>query len=246
MKHLEAISPEANPWAGVVFAAPPAGFLSEARRKYPNTVSLLFHLPLDTADYQAVFGTRKSISPIVTKELREAQDGLGRLGIGDPRRDVTSENFDTEVKSVPGAFVILVGHNENGEFVFVNGSRRGLADLANGCRAAQRFCIFVSCRSQEFLSASGAIGLKHEVSFNEGIYIARQLTAAIDSEATKELSATNVASKLRDIEKKAHFRFQTRYLILKGCGTAVGLMVIALVLYELDDCKGKAAPCLRH
>jgi hypothetical protein len=183
------------------------------------------------------------MSPTVLEDVREGRHGLQIVNLPDARRDVTAENFDEKVKAVQGAFIILIGHNDNGNFVFVNGSKRDISDLANTCGASGKLCIFIACRSQESILAGAALGLRHEVTFAEGTEIAKTVMAVLTRNAATGMSAEELTNYLRQTERKAHFRYQTKYLIFKGCGAALGLMVIALVSYGFDDCKGKATPC---
>src|SRR5207249_10501973 len=142
-------------------------------------------------------------------------------------------------------YVLIVGHNQEGRFAFLNGSDKALDDLANDCAASGKICIFISCRSRKYIHAGVAYGLSSELTFPQAFYITKAVQDFLISRKSQSTSPAVLYSHLQQTEAEATFKFQTRYLILKGCGAATGLIVLAIVVADLsdDDCKRPGIPC---
>src|SRR5436309_3503276 len=149
-KHLAL---ESNPWPGVLFSAAPADAVREAQVPHSSNVQIYYQLPITDADYRKLFGAEHTISAQTREEIQQVKTSLKVNGLQDAHRELTADNFGDVLKRTTAAYVLIVGHNQEGRFAFLNGSDKALDDLANDCAASGKICIFISCRSRKYIHA---------------------------------------------------------------------------------------------
>ncbi len=213
------------------------------RKEYPSTARLFIQLPVSDIDFRKIFG-KKPVSASDKDELRDVREKLKAVNRNDGDRGVNADNFEKFLGSTKESFVVVVGHNERGTFKFLDGSGEGIGDLANACAAAGKLCVFVSCQSRSHLDNTGALGLSREVTFVQGIYIAKKVSEFINSRTEKATTPEVLASRLSRVELVSHLKHRVTYLIFKGCGSILGVVVVAIIIQALeDDCDGGKKPC---
>jgi 6-phosphogluconolactonase len=137
-------------------------------------------LPTTPEEYRALFGDDAIVSEPVEEELRRVH-----LAVRDEeRRSISATTFDQKLKETRGFYVAMVGHNEAGQFRFLDGSSKPLLELARSCESLGRMCIFLSCRSEQYLrSESSAIGVAQDLTFVQAITILRDIEAIAQGSA---------------------------------------------------------------
>jgi hypothetical protein len=236
----------ADPLSLIQFQGVPQEAKREAEKSRRATVSTYYQLPTKASDIPLIFGATKSASAADQREIAEVKARLSSLGIADANREMTADSFEETIKKSPSDFIILVGHNYEGQFAFLDGHGEDLADLANSCAKSGKICIFVTCRSKEWIPPADAHGVSYEITYNEGIYMASEIAAFLGRQAKGATSAKAVDSYIEGLERHAHFKFQVKYMILKGCAGAVALVILAIIVGNLDCALDPHCPQRRH
>lgn len=217
---------------GLIFDQIPPQAESLAVTPRNSTASVLYQLPFSEADYKKVFN--KEVMSVTEKaEIESAKRFFVRSSLVENKSVRSPEAFNKYLNESPSQNIIVVGHNENGHFSFLDGTSSKISTLSEDCAQARKTCIFISCRSKDYVAA-GSIGVKRELTLEEGIYIAEKIhdwlkghTAQItDIELTKFISET---------QTKAHFKYHVAYIAMNGCGAAAGGTVLYIFVQGVRE-----------
>jgi hypothetical protein len=206
----------------IVFDKIPSAAQAAAQTPRVATSSVVYQIPLSEADYKAVFKTA-SISTTERSEIEAA----GRL-LTATTRDVASVNsedtFAKFLKNTTSKNVIVVGHNEDGSFAFLDGSRTRLWNLSQLCAEAAKSCVFISCRSNDYVAA-GSQGVRRDLTLAEGIYIADKIHGWLLTR-TGQITDIDLAKFSSEVETQAFLKYHVAYIALNGCGAVGGATVV--------------------
>jgi hypothetical protein len=143
------------------------------------------------------------------------------------------DNFEARLKQSKASYIILVGHNDGGNFIFNHGSNLLLADMIVTASDQKKRLIVLSCRAKNYVP-KGTPATSGEISYPEALVIADKLSKFIEGrDGATSLSEIN--SQLTPIEGQATQHFRWKYIIVAGCKAAVSGVAIALLVYALSD-----------
>lgn len=211
----------------MIFPNVPRQLTGFATTPHRNTNSItLLAIPLDNAQYEALFGAEPSGARAA--EMAEARSFADRDGLLATTTVRERAGFQALLKNTSDTFVIVAGHNENGEFFFYGGKSAALPLLAEDCARAAKVCIFVSCRSSDHLK-DGSVGISRNLTYTEGVYVATKIRRWLTTRP--EASIADVAAYARSVELQANFRFNVSYFAMAACAAA-GTPAVAYIIIE--------------
>jgi hypothetical protein len=218
----------ANPAEHHLYSTAPAEAQAVVNAPRPAEVQAFFSLPVTETEYRQVY--RREISASHNADLEATREAVHALAEqGSP---LTSSKLAGAVHSTDDSYVLFVGHNEGGSFRFVDGSEQKLSDMAEIAVAEKKVPIFLSCGSSRY--APGAIGVHRDLRTSEALDAARAVVGFIRSR--KAVSPLEIQAFLNQTQQN----LKTVYLVQQGCHVAAGVLVVAIVIYLLDDRKGGA------
>ncbi len=235
--HLSYLGAKYDPVKEYAYDAPPEVAHEAATHRVEPTVSTYIVAPASTAEFARIFGREPSSGEVDDMNAFQTK-AKGALGAEALRHQLTSKSYEGMLRESKSSFEILVGHNDGGSFKFQDGSAMDLADMLGTAFKYNKQLILVSCRAVQNSGVKDALGTTREITYPEGLFIAERLASAIRG-TQGDLSISGVRERLQAIEDKADFKFNVKYLILQICGAVAAGVVIALVIYILDDDRKK-------
>jgi len=214
----------------VGFDTPPAAALQDANRGLPSAVSTVVIAPTSVEEYNRMFphsATTRNVD-----EIKDIADRLREMSLT-AASDWNRDNFETRLKQSKASDVILVGHNDGGDFVFNNGSKLLVVDMVVTASEQGKRLIVLSCGAKSYVPM-GTPATSREISYPEALLIADKLSKFIQ-ERKGMTSLSEINSQMPLIEGQAVRHFRWKYIILTGCKAVASGVAIALLVYALSD-----------
>lgn len=176
-------------------------------------------LPRTDTEFTAVH----SYTPSASK-LRESVRANERLNELFPAGKIASPpSNDTEMaellRDAKTDYVIIIGHNDQGSFVFPNGSRNSLESMDGQCIEYKVRCIFLSCSAERYVQASS--GSIEDISPHQAYLIAKNLEQRLSKADRTTLDREFVGSALQSIVSDVELSAK-REIKVKEIGTQAG------------------------
>lgn len=217
---------------------------SVARARLQNTVSTFVVAPINADQYRNIFHytgrsakhagdlTQAQASELVALQVSLKQT-LGR----DHPDDLSADSVEARIKADPSSFVMVVGHNDKGQFPFANGPGTTIDLMAQAARPDQRL-IFISCGAAKHLTQPNAIGTRRDLTYPEAFQIAKNIETYITS-LPAGLSLDDVKHRLQSAETKIGVNYRVKYFVMKAACAGGTAIVVALLITVLDPCLHK-------
>jgi hypothetical protein len=227
------------------WAAVPEAASQSANEKLSNTVDMIAIAPVTLDEYKTIFlhGTdkdTKNVTEAQKTEITAVQSELkAKFGRDHGDRDFDEKNYKNVLQAKTASFVIVIGHNEQGQFRLLDGSSLFLDEIVASARPNQRV-ILISCDSTNQVSNKKlAATINREVTYDEAFEIADQISAFI-MRAGRPVSLAEIQPKLDKIVegRQGH---KVAFFIMEAACTVGAAIVIALIIRDLDPCKDKAS-----
>jgi len=143
---------------------------------------------------------------------------------------------------------IVVGHNEDGRFRFLDGSVTNLSELETSCARKGSPCVFLSCSSSEHLHSSP--GVPRAITFEEAAFVSQRLRNAVGELQWKGIEVTNDRLQLildHALGEGSYLAYTDR--LING---AMVVVATAIVVHAVgatgnskgQDCSGSKQSCL--
>ena len=234
------LSPGDDPLSDIRFTHLPKEALPPARNPHPASVRSYFALPVTLSDFDTIYGTKHTLTPQREKEIGLVKQALVAQKRPDVDRNLTQNTLTRVLSREPATYLILVGHNEGGKFVFLDGSREDIGDFAATAAKYRKVAVFISCSAQRQVQKLG-VATRTDLTVAEALAIEAGLRTYFDS--SKTLNIEQVAARLRTEESHAKFKYRTRYLIMKASCAVISGILVAIIVEALDPCDDSAKPC---
>jgi hypothetical protein len=223
---------------GIAFSDTPKVAVPELKKLRAPKARYLLHLPTNTEEFVTIFKRETSLKD--TSDVSSAARRIASLGLSKDTSKWSTVARDGIIGDIGEDILVFVGHNEKGEFRFLNGYSTGISELANACRGAGKVCIFLSCNSLAYAPDGSSVGVPSALSFAESL----KILEAIDSQlrarrATggEKVSLEEMTRWLSDVTLEADRRVKITSVAFKGCGAASSLIVLSLLIEALDEDK---------
>jgi hypothetical protein len=239
MLHLEGVfsSPGENHAKGGLFNEIPQQAAATASHVNVPTVSVFYQLPQTPNEYAKVFAVKgggENVTRAQQSEMEGAKAFLKRKkGLPSGLLVRNLDGFSAYLHTVKSRYVILVGHNVDGQFAFLTGDLEDITMLEKACEQAAKKCIFVSCRSTDYLTSGTSIGVERDLTLKEGIDLAETLRAFISAHVPS-ITDVQIAGYLHKISLKSHLKYHVTYMALTGCSTIAGSVVLAIAVQSIS------------
>jgi hypothetical protein len=223
--------PNTNQTKGAVHETIPQAALSVAAERHEPKAVAMVNVPLYANEYQAVFGITRGLTAAEWAEILRARKQFWNSGtngfwnVKDIEGPATEEGFINFLKQEHSTFIVITGHNQKGYFKFRDGHSLSLLIMSKRCGEIHKVCIFVSCRSKDYLT-DGSVGVSRDLKLDEGIWLAGRIATWIDSQH-QPVSVIDVRNFFAKADREANVRYHVSYIVLAGCGAAaVGAPVV--------------------
>lgn len=210
----------------------------------PNAVSTFVVAPTDAKQYRNIFRPTganaahpQDLTQAQATELTSVQVSLKQTLGRDRPDDLSDKSVEARIKADPSSFLIVVGHNDKGQFRFADGTETTIDLMAQAARPDQRL-IFISCEAARHLTQPNAVGVRRELTYPEAFQIAKSIETYIAS-IPAGLSLDAVKQRLESTETNIGVKYQVKYFLMQAAcfgGTAI---VVALLITLLDPCLHK-------
>lgn len=210
----------------------------------PNTVATFIVSPTNEEEYHKIFkpdsptsNQTENLTQTQASELRSVKaslkDTLGR----DRPDDLSGNSVAARIRAAPASFVIVVGHNDKGDFRFPDGTSTTIDSMAQAARPDQRL-IFISCRAAEYLTQPNSAGARRELTYPEAFRIAKSIENQIAA-IPVGLSIDGVKQRLESTEASIGVQYQVTYFLMKAACALGAAIVVALFISLADPCLHK-------
>jgi hypothetical protein len=129
----------------------------QLERARPVPVSVFASIPVTDAQYAAVYGKATVVTAAAKHDLATAIDRIRALdkNVIDVELGATDRKaFDRLTARAKRRVVLIIGHELEGRFRFLNGSDMSVLDMAAACSAHDAFCVFLLCETETLLAGS--------------------------------------------------------------------------------------------
>ena len=122
------------------------------------------------------------------------------------------DDFMSLTKNSNDSVVILVGHNENGVFVFTNGEKVPLRNLENRLIAENKMGVFISCESNKYLTFPNMVGLDHRIKYDEAYKMSQKIAEYLNKQSAniEMRSPQKIESQIRKIRFEQNVAINSR------------------------------------
>jgi hypothetical protein len=173
-----------------------------------NEVPILMNLPGDLDEFKNIHNALPSQSQMSAVYKVDKKIYLNGSNV---KKLESLQNLVEQVRDAQGQYVIIVGHNDEGRLIFVNGDSVELIELQNSISSYNKIPIFLSCRSQKY--SNNIIGISNDITYDEAYETSKKLSAYLEENSAnwKTLSQEEIAEKLKDL----HFDYKLDIKIKK-------------------------------
>lgn len=227
-----------------VFTRQPKEAASIASAPLPNAVSIFVVAPTDANQYRNIFRQTGSnathpgdLTQAQSSELTSVQVSLKQTLGRDHPDDLSGKSVESRIKADTSSFVIVVGHNDKGQFRFADGTETTIDSMAQAARPDQRL-IFISCEAARHLTQPNAVGARRELTYPEAFQIAKNIETYIAG-IPAGLSLDAVKQRLESTETNIGVKYQVKYFLMKAACFGGTVIVVALLITLLDPCLHK-------
>ena len=149
-------------------------------------VAIIDLLPKTREEYSSVF-KREGVSQGAEAEMASSeqviQNTFGRLRH-------RADDVVTALPDVSADIVVIIGHNESGLLRTPSGKIINIFEASRGCLTAGKFCIFLTCRSADYLSEL-QLGVTRDLGIVEASRIAKEISESMGRERLIEVPRTS-------------------------------------------------------
>jgi hypothetical protein len=217
---------------------------SIASASLPNAVSVFVVAPTDATQYRNIFRPTDTntthpadLTQAQASELTSVQASLKQTLGRDRPDDLSDKSVEARIKGDPSSFVIVIGHNDKGQFRFADGSETTIDLMAQAARPNQRL-IFISCEAAGHLTQPNAAGAHRDLTYPEAFQIAQIMKTYIAG-IPAGLSLDAVKQRLESAEATIGVKYQVKYFVMKAACFVGSAIVVALLITLLDPCLHK-------
>ncbi len=199
------------------------------------SVSHYIVIPDNKKAYKKIFSKEVSSTEIekiynIKKEL-EVHSNIYISKVDDSKSQL--ESF---ISSSESEFVTLTGHNDNGYFIFPNGSKIQINKISEMCVEFKKRCIFLSCKSNRYIKQN--IGVNVDLSFFDAEYLIQKINYKSQQNKNEKISYDDfslfVREELDTILLNVQFKSKVIYHIKRGSKVS-GIGIISYSVNELLD-----------
>jgi hypothetical protein len=217
---------------------------TEINNELRPSIDTFLVAPANSEEYVRIFGTPGTTSQDTTmaqlREIRRIRQQM-KADFGGTARspDLNSTNVRRAIRFSRSSFILIVGHNDQGSFRFLDGSSVQLDDFVDATRPDQRM-IIVSCSAKAMLSnqaAHKAAATQDDLTYPQAFEIAKAIQEYLAS-AGPQVSLEMVRQALQRAESKSAFNYRMGIFVRQVAVLGGVTMVIALVI-------SGGIPCLR-
>jgi hypothetical protein len=210
------------------------------------TIDTFLVAPTTSDEYVRIFGTigasLQNLTMAQGVEIRRIRRQMqADFGQSAGSRDLNSKNFRAAITNSQSSFILIVGHNDNGFFRFLDGSYIPLDFLVMASKPDQRM-IIVSCKAEAMLSneaAPKAAATRNDLTYAQAFEIAKTIQRYLAS-AGPRVSLQMVRQALQSAESEIAFEYNVRTIVKQVAFATGATIVIAIVIsgpcLSKDDC----------
>ncbi len=203
----------------------PTSILPAFEQKRLPTSRIFSQVPLSESEYRIVFPSAK-LSKGESDEIIDAGRFFKTLSPDADGSVINSSDFSAYLSTQKDDNIIIVGHNKDGRFAFLDGTSSKISDMVEDCAKNNKNCIFISCRSNDFVKL-GMVGVKRDLTLEEGLYIANKLDNWIKIQQNA-IGIDEISSYVKNVETTAHLKYHSSYIIMTGCAGAATVVYISV------------------
>jgi hypothetical protein len=148
-----------NPYSRVPNSSPKRPF---------ESVSLFEVLPSNNKEFRLVY--RRNPTAVESRSIKGSADKYETLvkskRFNSTQKGLSKESFRNHLKETDAETVFTVGHNQSGEFYFLNGEGLTLNEMGALCKEQKKRCIFLSCEAKKY--SPDALGANTLLTHDEG------------------------------------------------------------------------------
>lgn len=203
---------------------PPQDAAKFATDRVPTKEISFVLLPNDATSFERVFDRPPSSSEVAEMQRQ-------RFERSSPLPTATEASLATALQNSDAAYVTFIGHNDQGQLRFPDGSKMRLFDIARICTRYGKRAIFLSCKAEGHVGtvAAGTIG---ELEFAQALELSTRLRAYLAKESLASLA--DIQTFLRNEERAVAFSYKVKYLVTRLSVGAGASSILALVVYVID------------
>lgn len=134
----------------LVAPQPSALYLAEASRlaQMRRPMDIYYALPKTENEFGRVFPNEVATSP----KLRALADSSEHIRPFSSGSNLSPIEY---IRQSPSDVLVFMGHNSKGKLVLPNGNRVALGSLSSECSKLGKFCIFLSCGAERYMTQYG-------------------------------------------------------------------------------------------
>ncbi|RWA68843.1 hypothetical protein [Mesorhizobium sp.] len=203
----------------------------------PASNSTFAVFPTSDAEFAKIFETSasKGNSVQLASEL-ELLQSVSNITFAKPTDGF--QEFQKFLDNSSTAYVTVIGHNNDGNFRFLRGGDIHLTAMAEACNAAQKRCIFLSCRSELFGVGGNEgenVGIRSDITFGDAALIADALNRQLFNDSEKKASFFNISDQLPSVISALEFSAKTARTARTTIIPVVGVGSVPLIIVLVND-----------
>jgi hypothetical protein len=210
-----------------------------------SRIRMLAALPSTADEYQAVFGTPPAegqLTAVDTIRQHLAASSLFQWNAsvaGTQSRQ--SRDMVSAIASAAEPVLVIVGHNEDGAFMYPDGSSATLRDLARACLESGKWCYFISCESQSHVGENDtSIGIWQKPTLENADCMSKEFASRVAALSVADKKALSNAARAAATACVPGWNSQKAYRFIAAGTIAVGAGLSVAYYFGRRSCPPRA------
>lgn len=216
------------------------------RKRFSTTLVIHNALPTDANQFRHVFDDSASAS--ATSQMLRSHQDLTDIRNARLLTLRTLKGFVRQLKDNNNKVHVILTHNENGIGALTDGSQVDLRVMAKECGVRRALCIFISCKSAEYLQGK-ALGMGRDISLRESAALTAGVAKIVADHRSVRVSEPPSVGQEQEItaalvrKLNAYFLRQTisAYAVLP---TRAGGAIVAILVIACHNDGNDEQPCI--
>jgi len=215
------------------------GLLGEGKRLYASSIDVFLSIPNGESDFSRIFPDKEPTN-LALNEIEFVSNGIEELTsiYGDTvQRTLEGESLSDFIKYITESeskYLAIVGHNQSGEFAFLDPPPISISKMAALCANLNKKCIFLSCSSVDYIKpGSENIGVNRKISYLEAKHILEHISKYLSN--NKETSTIDLARGIKLIVDRTIFIENIKPTVKFLVVTSTGGSMLAGVSIVFED-----------
>lgn len=190
-------------------------------------------VPKNFVQFHRVFNEVPNIEAL--RRIKRINQTLIEKHLDTPSQYINQEGFKKFVSQSPANFIVILGHNERGGFIFPGDVAMSLSEMAKIWKDSGKRCIILSCKSNRYVADEASVTIDSFITYDEAINMASRLqNHFVSLPPNTKVTNIDVIKLLESIQKDHRIKSKARYIVT-GLGVGAAVVGTIVIIQKAGD-----------